>query len=364
MEPRAIVANRPGLSYDPVVHTLRVLQDLPPGFCVEEAPGGILALNVGLAAGFHACGFGPDRDGQLVESELAGRRPLHELRVGEQRFVVRSFHHGGFLRGLTGRRFLDPERPFNELILAHKLNRAGLPTPSVVAARMRYAPLFGFHLDVVSRRIEGALDVGRTLGRVQRGELEPVRVRGLYRALGRLVRAMHKRRVLHADLTPRNILVREADVSAEDPRLWVLDLDRSEILDELGERDRLDNLRRLARHLERMQRAGGDFLTRSDMLRFLLGYHGGSSERKGARARGASAADRGEASVALSHGELRRRLRRQWKTDWHAIARSRSRHRAWHAIGWWFDRRLGRLATLPASDTQVRSQSSKADPWR
>ncbi len=328
-----ILVSRGADSYDPLVHTLRVLHELPPGYGVEESPGGILAVHVDVALGLHQLGFGPEHDGRLVASDLAGRHPLRELRLGSERFVVRSFHHGGLLRWLTGRRFLDPERPFRELILAHAMNRAGLRTPQVVAARARFRPGGGFWLDAVSRRVDDSLDVGIVLGRVQRGELAPVRARPLYRALGRLVRALHDAHVLHADLTPRNVLVERSELGSEQPALWVLDLEGSRIVEELSERDRLDNLRRLLRHVERMQRADGPFLTRTDTLRFLRAYHRTRSE-----------------------GPRSQKERQRWKDDWLAIEHTRRRRRVLHELGWWLDARFGRLSTLPARERNAGSR--------
>ena len=116
---------------------------------------------------FHRLGFGPESDGRLEDSGLSGRHPMKQLDADGERFLVRSFHHGGLLRPVTGARFLDPERPFRELCLSHELNKAGLRTPQVVAARARIARGVGWYLDLVTRRVEGSLDVGRLLGSVQ-----------------------------------------------------------------------------------------------------------------------------------------------------------------------------------------------------
>ena len=144
--------------------TLPILEELPSGYFVDESPGGILALHAEVARDLHESGYGPENDGNLCRSELSGRRSLFELMAGGERFLVRRFSHGGLMRWITGERFLDPERPFRELILSSSLRKAGILTPQVIAARARPALGGGWYLDLVSRRIEDALDLGYVLG--------------------------------------------------------------------------------------------------------------------------------------------------------------------------------------------------------
>ena len=94
-----------------------LLVSLPDGYFVEEAPHGVLAVHADVARSLHEAGYGPESDCALERAELVGRAPLFEVRLGEARYLVRRFRHGGLLRRLTGRRFLDAERPFRELVL-------------------------------------------------------------------------------------------------------------------------------------------------------------------------------------------------------------------------------------------------------
>ena len=77
------------------------------------------------------------------------------IEAGGERWIVRRFHHGGIVRLLGERWFPDPARPFRELVLAHALRAAGLPTPRVVAARCFRSAPFGWRLALISTRIEG-----------------------------------------------------------------------------------------------------------------------------------------------------------------------------------------------------------------
>jgi len=287
------------------MQSLRVLEELPSGYFVEESPRGILALHSSVARSLHEAGYGPEREGDVIQSELSGRRPLHEFRLGDDTFVVRRFSHGGLLRWLTGVRFLEPDRPFRELILSESLRKAGIRTPRVVAARARMASGYGWLLEVVSCRLEGTIDLGHVLGRARRGEVELGAWRSLLRETGQLISRLHKHGCLHADLTPNNLLVNEQALTGEIPELWVLDLDGSGILDTLTDAQRRKNLRRMFRFVARRDRRFGKTISLSDYARFFRGY-----DPEG----------------------------RRWKEDWRAVSASHSRRSPFHALGWLFER--------------------------
>jgi hypothetical protein len=145
-----------------------VLGELPAGILVEEAPGGVLAGARGLRRGPARAGLRAGGGEARPSSDLAGRRPLGELLAGDQRLVVRRFQHGGMLRWMMGRRFADPERPFRELVLSARLEELGIATPRVVA-RARGAPARGFALDLVTLRVEGAIDLAEWLEALREG---------------------------------------------------------------------------------------------------------------------------------------------------------------------------------------------------
>ena len=296
---------------------LPVLAELPSAYVIRSSAGGVCALHASVAEGLTVLGYGPESDGPLQATDLAGRRRLHELWLDGERLVVRRFSHGGLLRWLTGTRFLDAERPFREILLAERLRAAGLPTPVVVAARARRRVGAGWSLEVVTRRVEGSIDLGRALA----GEVGPLGPRQRTRVLGAagaLVRRMHGAGFFHADLTPRNLLVARADlatgpehagwVGEEGVRLWILDLDRSGFRAELEPRERRRNLRRLFRHVARLVSEGHLELERGDFMRFARGYEPRRAERK----------------------QL-----------WKRVRRGHARRRAVHAPGWALERRFG-----------------------
>ncbi|MEW6073058.1 MAG: lipopolysaccharide kinase InaA family protein [Planctomycetota bacterium] len=250
-------------------------------------------------------GFGPDGGERLDPSELAGRRPLEGFAWGGRRYAVRRFTHGGLLRALTGARFADPGRPFRELAHADLLTAAGIATPRVAAARAVRAWPFGWHLALVTHRVERAADLATVLATSSPRS-------ALLSRVGELVGRLHRLGFLHADLHPRNLLVAEGTPGPEGARVWVLDLDRCSRRQPLPENRRLDNLCRLYRSVRRTAAQSGRPLGRADYRRFLAGY-----------ARGA------ERNPAL------------WRSDWRAIVRREARRAPGHRLGWFLERWFG-----------------------
>lgn len=288
--------------------TLPILTELPAGYFVDESPRGILVLHSDVARALHEAGFGPDSDGDVGASDLAGRQPLGELAACGERLVVRPFRRGGMLRWLLPLRFLDPDRPFRELIVSDDLVRSGVRTPRVLAARARRATGPFWRLDVVTRRVEGACDVGEALERLREGRLGVRERHALFRATGALLRDLHRLGLLHADLTPRNLLVELDTLASDGPRVWILDLDRAAFHASLDDADRRRNLRRLLRATLRRESRGRPFLARTDFARFLRAY-----DPEGGR----------------------------WRADWRAIVADHRRARPLHGAGWMLEQLLG-----------------------
>jgi len=252
--------------------------ELPAGYRWLQGERGLMAVWVEAEEGLREAGFGPDADGELSESDAVGRAALGELRVGDQTYLVRRFSHGGLLRWMSGARFSDPKRPFEELILSHGLDEEGVLTPRVVAARARRAGLW-WELSIVTVFMEGATDIGRWIAEVRGGARSREGLGALMSAFGRLVRQLHDVGFHHADLQPNNVLVEEPLAAEDEPRLWIIDLDRSVQAGVLKHSLRLANLARLVRFIERRERERGACLFRSDRMRFLCGYEPERSQR-------------------------------------------------------------------------------------
>jgi len=149
------------------------------------------------------------------------------------------------------------------------------------------------------------IDVGRLLDSARCGEIGRSEVRLVARAAGELVRRLHDVGFVHADLTPRNMLVERASLATNEPALWIVDLEGARFVSDLGDAERRDNLRRLLRFVDRREERDGNALTRTDYVRFARGY-----DPEGAR----------------------------WKRDWTAIRSEHARQNVWHRIGWMLER--------------------------
>jgi 3-deoxy-D-manno-octulosonic acid kinase len=279
------------------------------GLRLVESARGSLAVREDLAQVLLDAGLGPDGSPHLAPLDLVGKRPLEGIEAPGGTLVVRRYRHGGLLRWLTGSRFLSPQRPFVELCLQRELARAGFRSPEVVAARAVRAQPWGWSLAVATRRIADALDLGQVLAQRRAGQLDLASWRALLREAGRFVARLHAAGFLHADLTPRNLLVERSPLQARRPELWVLDLDRSRWVAGLSDEARWANLARLARHADRLERERELAVGRTDRMRFLRGW---CPER-----------------------EPRHRA-------WRAIAARGRAASAFHALGWLLERRLGR----------------------
>lgn len=298
-------------------------RSLPDGFRLETSARARFAVRRDFEAALLAVGFGPESDGELRVSALSGRKPLYELDTPQQgKLLVRRFSHGGLLRFATGRRFLDSERPFEEIRLASHLEAAGIRTPEIVAARARRAAIAGFELDLVTRRVEDTIDLGWMLGMARRGEIDAACLRLVCAAVGVLVAKLHAIGFLHADLTPNNLLVHRSVLEGADPVLWVLDLDRARIVARPTDEERRANLRRLFRFVARREERDGRVLEATDYARFFLGYD----------------------PTGLA-----------WKDDWRAIEREHADARFAHKIGWALESIFGR-----GRDARERVHSTKS----
>lgn len=289
-----------------------ILERIPGAYRIERSGGGVLAVLAELQDALADAGFTADAERELADSDLAGRRPMGEILLGERRFLVRRFHHGGLLRWLTGRRFADPERPFRELLLSGELTRRGVATPEVVAARARALSPFGWRLEIVTRRLEQVWDAAEVLEALRGGELALSARRRFFDGLGALVGRLHHLGFLHADLNPRNILLERdldpggpAERADPRPRFWILDLDRSRFVDQLEDGARRANLRRLLRAVWRRERRGRPFLGPADALRFFLAY-----------------------------GEALGRPGWRWREDMAAVLQGAQRRQRWHRLSW------------------------------
>ncbi len=152
---------------------------------------------------------------------LRGRAPVYvaQLPASNDTVVIRHAWHGGLLAPLTGDRFRMPTRAPRELARSHALRAQGIPTTEVLGFA-RYASTFGFRtVDVVSRYIPDAVDLGIiAAGLAPEIEL-PVALDSTIALLVTL--AAHG--VIHPDLNVKNVLLRRTPT--ESLEAMIIDVD-------------------------------------------------------------------------------------------------------------------------------------------
>jgi 3-deoxy-D-manno-octulosonic acid kinase len=210
-----------------------------------------------------------------AERFASGRGGAFRIHLpGGMRVVVRLYRRGGVLARLVRETYVGVQpRPLRELALTAEIQRRGVPTPDVLAARVEGGLVYRGAL--VTAELPSAI----TLIEALRGA-DPATRRLLAASTGRAIATLHEAGVWHADLNMTNIVVTPGP---EGGRIVLLDFDRARLRDApLSAGARRKNLARLARSLAKL-----------DESRMLLGVE----ERRVFRSAYASAGT-GEVSCA------------------------------------------------------------------
>jgi serine/threonine protein kinase len=182
--------------------------------------------------------------------------------------VLRQYSHGGLLRAITGNLYLFGARSFRELALTEEIRSYEIPTISAIGA-IHHRIFFPFYQAYfLSLEVPRALDL---IQYFQEIGTHPSREnlslkRKTIRSAGLLIRQFHQAGFFHGDLQLKNILV------AGD-QLLLIDFDHSYRKTTLPIQERMKNLLRLNRSVEKWKRLGLP-ITRTDRWRFFLAYAG------------------------------------------------------------------------------------------
>lgn len=194
---------------------------------------------------------------------LRGRAPVYVAalpRSGET-VAVRHVWHGGLLAPLTGDRFLAPTRAPRELAMSLALRARGIATTELLAYALYPAGPGLRRVDVVSRYVADAHDLGAVLAGMAPA-WTPERAGALVRCtLERLAAA----RMHHPDLNVKNLLLAP---SVPESAL-VIDVDVMEERDEPAERVAERNRARLFRSIAKWRTRGDVRLDDAALARFL-----------------------------------------------------------------------------------------------
>lgn len=184
---------------------------------------------------------------------LRGRAPVYLANLANgERVVVRHAWHGGLLAPLTGDRFRRPTRAPREMAQSAALREAGIPTTQVVAYA-RYDAGFGLaRVDVVSRYIDGAADLGMILAGLGNDLSSSEALDAVLELLIRLAHAG----IVHPDLNVKNLLLRRSRRGGVDA--LIIDIDVIDWkTDRAPARTMTRNVSRLVRSVRKWRRQFG-----------------------------------------------------------------------------------------------------------
>jgi len=208
------------------------------------------------------------RSGQST-NYLRGRMLHPSIPIGGgKRMVLRQYIHGGLLRALTGSLYLTGSRSFQELALTEEIRSCGIPTIQPIAAihRSVFPPFYRAYL--LSLEVPGAMNLiqyFQQIGSHPTGENLLLK-RKTIRSAGLLLQKFHQAGFFHGDLQLKNIIV------AGD-QILIIDFDHSYRKKPLPVKERMKNLLRLDRSVEKWKRLGLP-ITRTDRWHFFLAYAG------------------------------------------------------------------------------------------
>lgn len=181
-----------------------------------------------------------------------GRSSNRILESGGEPIRLRPSRHGGLLARTLRDRFLFPIRPFREFRISVALRERGVPVPTPVLAVSRRRGFF-WHSAF------GSIDRTRARDGAQWIESLPsaIALRNACIAFARALRQFHDAGGLHGDLHLRNILIEIGDEKETNDtlRCILIDLDRTRLVRRASPRQRMRELMRFARSLEKADRA-------------------------------------------------------------------------------------------------------------
>lgn len=210
-----------------------------------------------------------------------GRRAHHSLPLENgKRMVLRQYSHGGLLRSVTGDLYVFGTRSFKELAITEEVRSCGIPTVEPIGAIHQVTDLpFFYRAYLLTLEVPGAFNLIQYFEKM--GTKPHQRMlshkRKMIRYAGLVLRQFHQTGFFHQDLQLKNILI-------TGDRILLIDFDRAYRRPILSTSEKMKNLLRLNRSVEKWKQKGLS-ITRTDRWRFFLAYAGDDQEIRGAMER-------------------------------------------------------------------------------
>ena len=223
--------------------------------------------------------FNLHKDSDKLKVSYHGRTPCKTFimeSLGNVSFVVRDYCHGGLFGKILRDIFWNSLRPLRELSICEAAGKSGIKTSEVIAIVKNrvLGPIYKCRL--VSKEITGAIDLMELLLNAEKNKLV-ARKRQIINKTAKAVKEMHGAGIYHADLHLKNILIQSAAGKVD---VYIIDLDKSRQYEKISLHQRMRNIMRLDRSVEKMIRNNRVTfdetypfpISGTDKLRFLKEY--------------------------------------------------------------------------------------------
>jgi len=206
---------------------------------------------------------------------FTGRGPLISLPLEEpagMRVVVKQCLRGGLIRHLSSDIFCADNRPFDEMRVNQAIVERGIKTAEIIAAVKE--TLLGpfYHAYLFSLELSGCVDLPSYFDLLKEQSREQ-RFRakaGIFEAVAHAFTAMHASGIYHRDLHLKNVLLRKG-ASHQAPEVFIIDFDRAVVKTRLRPGEKLNNLMRFNRSIEKYRVFSGA-ITRGDQMKLCRAY--------------------------------------------------------------------------------------------
>jgi len=214
-------------------------------------------------------------------NQLRGRGPLSSIPLEEKRGVRMVGKHcmrGGLIRYLTSDIFWAGNRPFEEMIANRAILGRGIKTAEIIAAAQQrlFGPFYRGYL--FSRELSGCVDLITYFDAIRKRTPEQ-RYRAkahIFEAVAAAFTTMHRCGIYHGDLHLKNVLIRPGN-AAVPPEVYLIDFDKAVLKAQLSPREKIRNLVRFNRSIEKYRFYGGG-ITSTDQLKLCRAYLKGNSD--------------------------------------------------------------------------------------
>jgi len=209
-----------------------------------------------------------------LPKHFKGRGSLSSILIQEsngKRMLVKHCMRGGVVRFFIKDIFWGGSRPFSEMITNTKILQKNIKTTEIIAAAKHkiIGPLYKAYL--FSKEIPECIDLITYCNELtQKSSKQRFKEKKyLFQSVAKAVVKMHSEGIYHSDLHLKNILIRQRDNDI--PEVYIIDFDKADTKEKLSPREKVKNLLRFNRSIEKYKLKGGS-ITRADQMRFFKEY--------------------------------------------------------------------------------------------